>query len=57
MINCDNLNGDIYSFHSSVANVCFADGSVRILRAGIDINILVGLVTKGGGEVVDSTKY
>ena len=43
--------------HRNSGNVLFADGSVRILRAGIDINILVGLVTKGGGEVVDSTKY
>jgi prepilin-type N-terminal cleavage/methylation domain-containing protein/prepilin-type processing-associated H-X9-DG protein len=57
VINCDNLNGDIYSFHSSVANVCFADGSVRIIRASIDINVLVGLVTKGGGEVVNSNNY
>jgi prepilin-type N-terminal cleavage/methylation domain-containing protein/prepilin-type processing-associated H-X9-DG protein len=57
VINCDNLNGDIYSFHSGLANVCFADGSVHTLKAGIDINILVALVTKSGGENIPANSY
>ena len=51
-INCDNLNGDVYSFHSSGANVLFGDGSVRFLQQNINLNTLVSLVTKGGGEIV-----
>ncbi len=52
VMNCNNQNGDIYSFHTGGANVAFADGSVRFLTSSIDINTLVSLVTKGGGEVV-----
>jgi prepilin-type processing-associated H-X9-DG protein len=52
VINCNNQEGDIFSFHPSGANVCFADGSVRWLSTGTDINIVAALVTKGGGETV-----
>jgi prepilin-type N-terminal cleavage/methylation domain-containing protein/prepilin-type processing-associated H-X9-DG protein len=52
VMNCDNQSGDIYSFHTGGANVCFADGSVRFVRESIDINVLVSLVTRGGGEVI-----
>ena len=56
-INCNNLQGDIYSFHTSGANVVFADGSVRFMRDSISITALAALVTKGGGEVVDPNNY
>jgi len=52
-MNCNNLAGDIYSFHTGGANVAFADGSVRFLRQGIDLKVLVALVTKDGHEVVN----
>ncbi len=52
VINCNNLQGDIFSFHPGGANASFADGSVRFLKESIDINVLVSLVTKAGGEVV-----
>ena len=56
-MNVSNQSGDIYSFHTSGANVCFADGSVRYLRDSIPIATLAALVTKGGGEVVDTSNY
>ena len=57
VMNCDNQQGDIYSFHSGGANVALADGSVRFVKASIAINILAALVTKGGGEVVGPNDY
>lgn len=52
-VNCINYE-EIYSFHSGGANTLFADGSVRFLRANLDINILAKLVTRSGGEIVPS---
>jgi prepilin-type processing-associated H-X9-DG protein/prepilin-type N-terminal cleavage/methylation domain-containing protein len=56
-INCNNLQGDIYSFHPGGANVVFADGSVRFVRENISIVTLAALVTKAGGEVNDPNSY
>jgi hypothetical protein len=33
------------------------DGSVRFLRAGLDIRVLAALVTRSGGEVVSGQDY
>ena len=52
VVNCNNQQGDIYSFHNTGANVVFADGHVKFVSQDININILVSLVTRGGGEVV-----
>lgn len=52
VMNCNNLQGDIYSFHTGGANIVFADGSVRFLRDTTTISTLAALVSKGGGEVV-----
>ena len=40
-INCIN-HKEIYAFHPSGANVCFADGSVRHMQANLDLNIAHG---------------
>ena len=48
-----NVNG-IYAFHTAGANVVLADGSVRLLRADIDIRAFAALVTRAGGEVVST---
>ena len=56
-MNCDNQQGDIYSFHPGGANVLFADGSVRFVKSSINLNTLAALVTKAGGEVVDTSGY
>jgi prepilin-type N-terminal cleavage/methylation domain-containing protein/prepilin-type processing-associated H-X9-DG protein len=52
-MNCNNLQGDIYSFHPGGANIAFADGSVRFVNQTIPIATLAAMVTKGGGEVND----
>jgi len=54
-MNCNNLSGDIYSFHTRGANICFVDGSVRFVSQNIPLTTLIALVTKDGGEQVDSS--
>ena len=49
-VNCTN-DREVYSFHPGGANVVFADGSVRFLRADIHIRVFARLVTRAGGEV------
>jgi len=55
-INCTN-DREVYSFHPGGANAVFADGSVRFLKASIDIRIFARLVTRAGGEVVSASDY
>jgi prepilin-type N-terminal cleavage/methylation domain-containing protein/prepilin-type processing-associated H-X9-DG protein len=50
-------DGEVYSFHSGGANCAFADGSVRFLRADIDIRVFARLVTRAGGEVVSANDF
>jgi prepilin-type N-terminal cleavage/methylation domain-containing protein/prepilin-type processing-associated H-X9-DG protein len=52
-INCSNDYG-LYAFHTGGANVLLADGSVRLLSETTDIEALVALVTRAGGEVNES---
>lgn len=40
-----------YSFHTSGANFCFADGSIRFLSQSTDLHTLAALVTRANGEV------
>jgi prepilin-type N-terminal cleavage/methylation domain-containing protein/prepilin-type processing-associated H-X9-DG protein len=49
VVNCNNVN-QIYSFHTSGANVLKGDGSVAFLRSSISAGILGALVTRAGGE-------
>lgn len=51
--NCTN-NNEVYSFHQGGANHVFADGSVRFIRADMDIRMFVKFVTRRGGDVVPS---
>lgn len=55
-INCSNQYA-IYSFHPGGANVGFTDGSVHMLSESVSPLVLSGLVTRGGGEVVNSDAY
>jgi prepilin-type N-terminal cleavage/methylation domain-containing protein/prepilin-type processing-associated H-X9-DG protein len=50
-VNCTN-NNEIYGFHTAGANVLYGDGSVRLLKAGSSVNVVVPLTTRAGGEVV-----
>jgi prepilin-type processing-associated H-X9-DG protein len=53
VVNCNNQQGDIFSFHAGGANLAYADGHVSFISTSIGINILVSLTTRGGGEIVD----
>lgn len=53
VVNCNNIQGDIYSFHNAGANLAYCDGHVSFISKQIGLNILVALVTRGGGEIVD----
>ena len=57
VMNCNNLQGDVYSFHPGGANIGFADGSVRLVKQTISIVTLSALVTKFSGETVDEGSY
>lgn len=51
MVNCSNLFS-MYSFHTGLANVGLADGSVRSVNESIGADTVVQLLTIAGGEVV-----
>lgn len=55
-VNCTN-DREVYSFHTGGANVVFADGSVRFLKANLDIRIFARLATRAGGEVVGGDDF
>jgi prepilin-type N-terminal cleavage/methylation domain-containing protein/prepilin-type processing-associated H-X9-DG protein len=55
-VNCTNAN-EIYAFHTGGANALFADGHVQLLRAGLDVNIVVPLITRAGGEVIPAGAF
>jgi prepilin-type N-terminal cleavage/methylation domain-containing protein/prepilin-type processing-associated H-X9-DG protein len=50
-INCYNKNS-IYAFHTSGANVVFADGHVQFLRQDTLVDVLSALMTREGGETI-----
>jgi prepilin-type processing-associated H-X9-DG protein len=49
-INCKNVDS-IYSFHSTGANLAFADGSVRFLSTRTSVRTLVALRSAKSGDV------
>ena len=55
-VNCTN-DRELYGFHPGGANTVFADGSVHLLKASIDLRVFVGLVTRAAGEVVSSEDF
>ena len=56
-INCNNLQGDVYSFHPGGVDIGFADGSVKFLNQSVPINIIAAIVTKAGGETPPPNSY
>jgi prepilin-type N-terminal cleavage/methylation domain-containing protein len=52
-INCVN-NKEIYSFHTGGAMVVLGDGSVRFLRDSISLDVVLQLLTRARGEVVNN---
>jgi prepilin-type processing-associated H-X9-DG protein len=55
-VNCTN-DREVYGFHPAGANIVLADGSVRLLRAEIEIRVFAALVTRAGGEVVSAADF
>jgi prepilin-type N-terminal cleavage/methylation domain-containing protein/prepilin-type processing-associated H-X9-DG protein len=55
-INCTN-DREVYSFHTTGANVVFADGSVHFLQQGLSIRVFARLVTRAGGEVISGDDF
>ncbi len=45
-----NPTGEIYAFHPGGANAVFADGSVRMLSVGIEIEVIAALITRAGQD-------
>lgn len=51
VINCNNVN-DFYAFHQGGVNTLRADGSVQFMKDTTAPGVLVALITKAGGEVI-----
>jgi prepilin-type processing-associated H-X9-DG protein len=54
VVNCIN-DKEIYAFHPGGANILMGDGSVRFLKVGVHIDIVLQLLTRARGEVNTST--
>jgi prepilin-type N-terminal cleavage/methylation domain-containing protein/prepilin-type processing-associated H-X9-DG protein len=50
--NCTN-NNEVYSFHPVGANILFGDGSVRLVREDMSINIFASLITRTASDLAD----
>jgi prepilin-type N-terminal cleavage/methylation domain-containing protein/prepilin-type processing-associated H-X9-DG protein len=55
-LNCSN-DREIYSFHTSGANIVMADGSVQFLKTSTPMRIVGRLITRAGGEVVSVSDF
>ncbi|PQO33280.1 hypothetical protein C5Y96_10530 [Blastopirellula marina] len=55
-VNCSN-GGSIYGFHPQKANALMADGSVAALRAGLEQEVMVALVSIADGEFISAEDY
>jgi len=50
-INATNEN-EPYSFHATGANFLFADGSVRLIRESVRLEVFAAMCTRSAGEVL-----
>ena len=53
---CPGMYG-LSSFHPGGGNIAMADGSVRFLKSSTAMNIVWGLGSRNGGEVISSDQY
>ena len=53
---CPGMYG-LSSFHPGGGNVAMADGSVRFLKSSTAMNVVWGLGSKAGGEILSSDQY
>lgn len=49
IVNCSNRH--LYSFHPGGVNILFCDGSVRLIAEGTDVDLVLSLLSRDGGEV------
>jgi prepilin-type N-terminal cleavage/methylation domain-containing protein/prepilin-type processing-associated H-X9-DG protein len=47
-------DAEMYAFHSGGAQMCFADGSARLLNDSMETVVGIALVTRAGGETVSA---
>jgi prepilin-type processing-associated H-X9-DG protein len=55
-VNCSN-EGEIYSYHPGVANVLLADGSGQSISRTITAQVLITLITRARGDLVDPSAF
>ncbi|MGL4419047.1 MAG: DUF1559 domain-containing protein, partial [Gemmataceae bacterium] len=60
--NCQNAmnkrnDNEAYSFHPGGGNFLFGDGHVQFIRETIPIKTFAALVTRNGGEVINSNDF
>ena len=55
LINNCGPNDEIFSFHTGGAQVVFADGHVQLIQQAVSPVVAAGLVSRSGGEVVDTS--
>jgi prepilin-type N-terminal cleavage/methylation domain-containing protein/prepilin-type processing-associated H-X9-DG protein len=55
-VNCVN-DKEIYAFHSGGANTVLADGSVRFIKQSTSLDVVLQLLTRNRGEVINSDAY
>jgi prepilin-type processing-associated H-X9-DG protein len=50
-------NDEIFSYHPGGANCLFGDGSVKFVKATVNVVILRSLITLNSGEIVSADQY
>jgi prepilin-type N-terminal cleavage/methylation domain-containing protein len=55
-INCTN-NNEPFGFHMGGLNVLLGDGAVRFVSEDVSIATFAALITRAGGETIDSSAY
>jgi prepilin-type processing-associated H-X9-DG protein len=55
-VNCIN-DKEIFAFHTGGANILMADGSVRMLRSTVHLDVVLQLLTRERGEVLSPDAY
>jgi len=53
-VDLDDLTSSVIGWDRQGFNALIADGSVRYISAVIDLEILKALLTRDGGEIIDS---
>jgi prepilin-type processing-associated H-X9-DG protein len=52
-MNCTSDN-ELYSFHTGGCNFLFGDGHIQFLSDSATPTIIVGLITRNGGEIIST---